>query len=124
MTLNTLSAPRRPPSGFHDALGLVRPYSLILLSCLLLCGETVSQDTPAEPKPLRVDFTPLVGYRSSITFPTVQGLQANASGAVLRERPSYGFSVGMRLNEEDVVELRWARQDSDIRITGSGVPST
>ena len=110
MMPNMDSVPTYRRSGFRDVIGLARPYLLILLAGLLFCGQTVSQETSTEPKPLRIDFTPLIGYRSSIAFPTVQGLQTNASGAVLAERPSYGFSVGMRLNEEDVVELRWARQ--------------
>ena len=123
MTLHTLSLRRRHRSGFRDAAPKARTYLLMLLGCLLCCGEMASQET-AEPKPLRIDFTPLIGYRSSVTFPTVQGLQANASGAVLAQKPSYGFSLGFRLNEEDVVELRWARQDSDIRFTGTGLPPT
>src|SRR6185503_6705307 len=124
MTPRTVSAPKRHRLSFRNAIGLVCPYLLILFASLLFCGQTVSQETSTEPKPLRIDFTPLIGYRSSIAFPTVQGLQTNASGAVLAERPSYGFSVGMRLNEEDVVELRWARQESDLRFTGSGLLST
>ena len=124
MRLNTVSFPRRYYSGICGAICLARPYLLVLLASLLFCGESVSQEQPTEPKPLRIDFTPLIGYRSGITFPTVQGFLGNSAGAVLAERPSYGFAVGMRLNEEDVVELRWARQGSDIRFINTSVPST
>ena len=123
MRLNMVSFPRGHYSGICDAICLGRSCMLVLFASLLFCGQMVSQEQPGR-KPLRIDFTPLIGYRSGITFPTVQGLQGNSAGAVLAERPSYGFAVGLRLNEEDVVELRWARQGSDIRFPDTTLPST
>jgi hypothetical protein len=96
----------------------------LFLLILLTSGDLVSQEDQNGSKPLRIDVTPLIGYRSSITFPTVQDAQGNGASAVLAERPSYGFAVGMRLNEEDVVELRWARQTSDIRFADTSLTST
>ena len=124
MTLNAVSSRRPSHFGLHDAICLARPYLLVVFAPLLFCGEMVSQEQPSELKPLRIDFTPLIGYRSSITFPTVQALQGNGAGAVLAEKPSYGFALGVRLNEEDVVEIRWARQATDIRFTDTSLPST
>ena len=85
------------------------PTLLIFLCCGM---ELAGQDSPNQPKPLRIDITPMVGYRSSIAFPTTQSFQGQS--AVLSEKPSYGFAVGIRLNEEDLIEVRWARQASDI----------
>jgi hypothetical protein len=96
----------------------------LFLLILLTSGDLISQEDQPGAKPLRIDVTPLIGYRSSITFPTVQGAQGNGVNAVLAERPSYGFAVGMRLTEEDLVELRWARQASDIHLADASLTST
>jgi len=67
---------------------------------------------PPEPKPLRFDFTPFAGYRTSMTF----GVEPHVSGTnprvVLDASPSYGAAFGFRIHEDDLVEVRWARQDS------------
>jgi hypothetical protein len=90
-------------------------WALTLLAVLLLASsELASQENPNEPKPMHFDITPLIGYRTSITFPT--------ANSVFAEKPSYGFAAGVRLNEEDLVEMRWARQSSDIRFSDASVP--
>jgi len=74
----------------------------------------LAQDS-SEPKPLRFDFTPFAGYRSSITLPIDPHVTGTNPRLILDASPSYGFSFGMRLvpnREEDLVEVRWARQDS------------
>ena len=35
---------------------------------------------------------------------------------IVSANPSYGIAFGMRINEEDLVELRWARQDTDFHV--------
>jgi hypothetical protein len=96
----------------------------IFIIILFSAAELGGQDNPNEPKPLRIDITPLVGYRSSVTFPTTQDFQAQGTSIVLSEKPSYGFGVGLRLNEEDLVEVRWARQASDIHFSDNNLDST
>lgn len=90
---------------------------------LLVSGNLVSQEDPNAPKPMRFDLTPLMGYRTSITFPAMPGVQGQTTNVVLSEKTSYGFAAGVRLNEEDLVEIRWARQSSDIRFPDPSVPS-
>jgi len=91
----------------------------ILLHATELVSQTAGEQTPIQP--LRLDITPLVGYRSSITFPIGQFEQQ--TNLIFDDRPSYGVAVGGRLNEEDLIEFRWARQDSDIHLEG-GVPAS
>lgn len=90
------------------------------LVLILFCGvDLVGQDNPNQPKPLRFDVTPLFGYRSSIAFPTTQSLPAQGTSAVLSETPSYGLAAGIRLDEEDLIEVRWARQGSDVHFANN-----
>jgi hypothetical protein len=99
-------------------------WPLLVLLIVLHPGELASQ-TPGEQtpiKPLRIDITPLFGYRTSMTFPIEQNGQQTSSNVIFDARPSYGIAVGGRLNEEDLIEFRWARQDSHVHTEGS-VPS-
>src|SRR5262249_34425437 len=95
-------------------LGSLRACCLLSLVMLypwrLPCQTTT--DEPAELKPLRYDLTPLVGYRTSISFPTGEDAQEPTAHVVLEGGPSYGFAVGFRLEEEKLIEFRWARQDT------------
>jgi hypothetical protein len=74
------------------------------LPCILL-----AQQQP-EPKPLRLEITPLIGYRSSVSFP----LEAvSNSNVTVDASPGFGVSLGVRLRDyDDLVETRWTRQDS------------
>jgi hypothetical protein len=112
--------PYSSPSESHFAW----TFLPILLTILCSGVELSGQDNPNVPKLLRFDVTPLVGYRSSITFPTTQLVQGQPTNAVLSQKPSYGFAVGVRLNEEDLIEVRWARQASDIRFDNNNPVST
>lgn len=90
-----------------DALVFMGTLLLIVLSPALS-----AQEQP-EPKPLRFDFTPFIGYRTSISFPIEPHVTGTNPRVVLDASPSYGLSFGARLRrEEDLVEIRWARQDS------------
>ena len=90
---------------------------LVFIAMLLPIAlpSALSAQQQPEPKLLRFDFTPFVGYRTSMSVsvdPHVTGMNPRA---VLDASPSYGASVGMRLkNADDLVEIRWARQDSYI----------
>jgi len=86
----------------------------VFIAMLLIALQpALSAQQLQEPKPLRFDFTPFIGYRTSMSFP----VEPHATGANPHVRldasPSYGASFGMRLkNENDLVEIGWARQDS------------
>ena len=85
------------------------------LNLIALSPALRAQETP-EPRPLRYDFSLFVGYRSSISFPFEPHLTGANSSVIINASPSYGVSFGFRLpqREEDLVEIRWARQDSYI----------
>jgi hypothetical protein len=71
-----------------------------------------AQQQQAEPKPLRFDFTPFIGYRTSMSFPIEPHVSGTNPRVELDGSPSYGVSFGVRPHEDDLVEIRWARQDS------------
>src|SRR5262249_35768074 len=64
------------------------------------------------PKPSRLDLTAFVGYRTSMSFPVEPHVTGMNPRVVVDASPSYGVSFGVRLREEDLIEVRWARQDS------------
>lgn len=84
-------------------------FSVVVL--LVLCPMPGAQEQ-TEPKFLRFDVTPFFGYRTSMTFPVEPHVTGMTPRVVLDASPSYGISFGVRPREEDLVEVRWARQDS------------
>ena len=91
--------------------------STIAVLFLLPSSAFLSAQEPPEPKPLRFDFTPFVGYRTIMSFPIEPHVSGTNPRVVIDASPSYGFSLGSRLTgrEEDLIEVRWARQDSYLR---------
>jgi hypothetical protein len=77
-----------------------------------------------EPKPLRFDLTPLVGYRTNISFPIQPQVQGTNASVVLADSPSYGLAFGVRIREADVIEFRWARQDSHTSLEDANLNSS
>lgn len=80
--------------------------------CLIAFSAGLSAQEPSGPKFLRFDFTSFLGYRTSVTFPVDPQVTGKNPRVVLDASPSYGVSFGVRPREEDLVEVRWARQDS------------
>jgi hypothetical protein len=96
---------------------------IVGLVFILITGALVAQtgrDDRAVPKPLRFDFTPLIGYRTSMSLTIQPQVQPVAPGATPRAvfdaNPSYGLAFGVRLDEENLVEFRWAREDTHIHV--------
>jgi len=90
---------------------------LVFATILLVLGlsPALSAQQQPEPKPLRFDITPFIGYRTSMSFPIEPHVTGTNPSVVLDASPSYGVSFGARLrNEDDLVEIRWARQDSNV----------
>jgi hypothetical protein len=88
------------------------PVFIGTLLLIVLSSALGAQQQPA-PKRLRFEITPFMGYRTSISFPLEPHVTLTNPRVVLDASPSYGVSFGMRLRaEEDLVEIRWARQDS------------
>jgi hypothetical protein len=82
--------------------------ALLVLSRFLVAQEQ------AVSKPLRFDFTPFFGYRTSISFPIEPHISGTNPSMVIDASPSYGIAFGLRVHEDDLVEVRWVRQDSYI----------
>jgi hypothetical protein len=88
---------------------------LVCIAALLLIAFPPVLDAQMQPeiRILHFDVTPYIGYRTSMSVsvePHVTGMNPRV---VLDANPSYGVSFGVRLrNEDDLVEMRWARQDS------------
>lgn len=86
--------------------------SLAVLALLFLSVPVLlrAQQQP-EPKPLRLELTPFVGYRSAVSFP-IESTASNADVVVVAS-PAFALSFGVRLRDyADLVETRWTRQDS------------
>jgi len=87
--------------------------SFVLLVVLhLLAPWPVRAQQESELKPLRFDVTGFAGYRTSMSFPVEPHVAGANPRVVVDASPSYGFSFGIRSHEEDLIEVRWARQDS------------
>jgi hypothetical protein len=84
---------------------------VVMLYLIALSPRLSAQQQP-EPKPLRFDFAAFLGYRTSISFPVEPQVTGMNPRVVVDPSPSYGVSFGVRPREEDLVEVRWARQDS------------
>ena len=90
-------------------------YVLVFIAMLLQIAlpSALNAQQQLEPKPLRFDFSPFIGYRTSMSFPVEPHVTGMNPRVVLDASPSYGASFGVRLKDEaDLVEVRWARQDS------------
>lgn len=103
-------------------------FALVFLGTLpfIALSMTLSAQEAPEPTPLRYDFTPFVGYRTSMSFPIEPHVTGMNPRVIVDASPSYGMSFGLRLPErdEDLVEVRWARQDSYVHSEGITPQST
>jgi hypothetical protein len=95
--------------------------SKIVLTLILLSRALTAEAQP-ESKPLRFDFSVLGGYRTNINFtgpsdPTATpNTDIQPPHAVIDPSPSYGFAFGARIDEENLIEVRWARMKSTMRL--------
>ena len=64
------------------------------------------------------DITPLFGYSSSVSFPlTITGTE-NSSKAQIAASESFGIAAGFRYQGDQVIEFRYLRQSSTMRLEG------
>ena len=110
----------------HVLHRLVRTPGCLLVLVITLHSVTLQSQTgtgdQVQTRNLRFDLSALVGYRTSMAFPTEQNLQGFSPRLVLGAKPSYGIAAGVRLDEDDLIELRWARQNTNVHLEG-GAPS-
>ena len=89
---------------------------------LIMLSRTLSaQQQPAEQS-LRFDVTPFIGYRTSMSFSVEPHVSGTNPSVVVDAGPSFGASFGVRLQEDGLAEVRWARQDSYLQSEGISPP--
>jgi hypothetical protein len=97
----------------------LRLSSKIVLTFILVFRALTAEAQPPEPKPLRFDFSVLGGYRTNVNFTgpaDSTDTSVSSPRVVIDPSPSYGFAFGARINEEDLIEVRWARMKSTMRL--------
>ena len=88
---------------------------------LITMSTPLAAQSQPEPRLWGIDITPQFGYRTSMTV-TAEPEPGTQSGVtpkvVFESNPSYGVGFGVRFADVNVVEFRWSRQDTEVRITG------
>ena len=111
-TLSLRAVTRRP---LTRRLSLCGTALAMLIFPSLLGAQTVDS-----AKLLRFDVSALVGYRTSISFSSQPSSGEVSSNLLLDPSLSYGIAFGARIDEDNLVEFRWARQKTHLH-TGSTV---
>jgi hypothetical protein len=68
------------------------------------------------------ELTPLFGYRMGGSIEVKKESEGTHVRASLKDSFAYGLAAGYRLDEESVIEFRWARQHSQLRLPGPTAP--
>jgi hypothetical protein len=63
----------------------------------------------------------LVGYRTSMGLPIQPETPGSAPTLPLDSGPVYGFAIGFRIRDQDLIEFRWTRQDSYARVQQANI---
>ena len=92
-----------------------RHVKLILAVVQLIAVSSTLAAQEGESTGLRFDLSSFLGYRTSMSFPIEPQVTNIGPRVVVEASPSYGFSFGARPREEDLIEVRWARQDTYVR---------
>lgn len=104
---------RRPGCSYVSGQGNEAAKIAIITILFILILSVHLSAQQSQPKPLRFDVTPFIGYRTSISFPVEPHVTGTNPRVLVDASPSYGLSFGVRLrDEDDLFEMRWARQDS------------
>ena len=106
---------------WHRARYPVRQRRHLSGLILVAIGSIAAAQEQAEPRPLRFDFSPLIGYRTSMSFAAQPQSGQTNPHIVVNSGPSYGFAFGVRIDEENLVEFHWARQDTKIHPDNSSL---
>lgn len=98
---------------------------LLLIVMLMRSFPLVAQDLP-EPAVSRFEISPLISYRSHLSLPVQAGIEGLNSKVVLDSSPAFGIGLGLRIDNSNLLEFTWSRQDSYARIENSSsvFPST
>jgi opacity protein-like surface antigen len=75
-----------------------------------------------QPRPWGIDITPHFGYRTSMSVTADDDIEAVTAKVKFDSNASYGVGFGVRFADVNLVEFRWTRQDTEVRITGLAAP--
>ena len=102
-------------------------FPVLLLTAMLRVAAPllVSQDLP-QPVTSRFEIAPLATYRTHLTLPIETGIEGVNPKVVLDSSPGFEIGLGLRINNDNLIEIAWSRQDSYARIENSSavLPST
>jgi hypothetical protein len=114
---------RRCPSQGRGVRSLkIRIYPGLILLLFVVAVSALAQ-TPA--KPLRFDFTPIVGYRTGMSVSTASETVNPTSNGIFKiavdSSPAFGAAFGARIDEENLIEFRWTRMNSTMHAEPTSV---
>jgi Outer membrane protein beta-barrel domain len=94
----------KSPRGGKRRLGLVASKLTLFFAFTLPASAQV------------FELTPLFGYRMGGTIQVKNEGESTSIKARLKDGFAYGLAAGYRFDEESVIEFRWARQHSRLRL--------
>ncbi|HXJ86621.1 MAG TPA: hypothetical protein VMS18_07385 [Candidatus Binatia bacterium] len=99
------------------------PASLRLFAMVLIF-ISVSRWAAAQERVSLVqsfEIMPFVSYRSRMSLAIQPAVPGTNPHTLLDGSPGYGVGLGMRIREDDVIAVKWSRQDSYVDLQDTGV---
>jgi hypothetical protein len=100
-----------------------RKISIAAATIVVLTCPLAAQNQPA-PRYRYWEVSPMFGYRTNITFTTDPVVEGVKQKITFEEGGAYGLSFAGRVNDEDIVEFRWTRQDTHVRFNPAVTPES
>lgn len=100
--------------------GSFRRMAMLGVLLFLYSIPIAAQDSPLLTSG-RIDMTILAGYRTTMGLPVQPETSGIAPTLSLDSGAVYGFAVGYRIRDEDLIEFRWTREKSYARVQQADV---
>ena len=105
------------PGWVSCSLSMTRSVAAFLL---LFPIPMMAQDAP-QLTAGHLSVTVLVGYRTNMGLPIQPETEQSSMAFALAPSAAYGFALGLRARDEDLIEIRWTRQDSYVQVQRDNV---